>query len=158
MARRTAVAMADTAHVVSDDKTCPGCRETRATASREFARRLSFTVSAVPVPKARPRFSRTGHTYTPSATRDYERLVQAAAIEAAIPFGRLPVFEAGTLVELEVRVYRAANRGDLDNYLKAISDACNRVVWSDDKQIVSVLAWMGVDKANPRVEVCVEAV
>jgi Holliday junction resolvase RusA-like endonuclease len=27
-------------------------------------------------------------------------------------------------------------RGDLDNFLKALWDGCNEVIWEDDKQIV----------------------
>lgn len=36
---------------------------------------ISFTIEGVPVPKGRPRFTRSGHTYTPDTTRKYEALV-----------------------------------------------------------------------------------
>jgi Holliday junction resolvase RusA-like endonuclease len=31
-------------------------------------------------------------------------------------------------------------RGDLDNYIKALWDSCNGVVWGDDRQIIEVHA------------------
>jgi Holliday junction resolvase RusA-like endonuclease len=115
---------------------------------------LRLVVLGPPVPKGRPRHSRNGHTYTPQATRDYERLIQAEAIKAAIPFGRMPVFDKGVPVIVTLRVYRVANRGDLDNFQKCL-DACNRILWADDRQVVAMDAWMGVDKENPRLEVTV---
>ncbi len=119
---------------------------------------VAFTVIGAPVPKARPRMSRSGHTYTDARTVAYERLVRDAAIRAAMPHGRLPVFMKGAPVKLTIRVYRAASRGDLDNYSKAVSDACNRILYEDDRQVVSLDAWMGVDRENPRVEVEVCAI
>lgn len=41
---------------------------------------IGFTIEGAPVPKGRPRFTRTGHTFTPAKTRQYEALVTARAI------------------------------------------------------------------------------
>lgn len=40
-----------------------------------MGRVLTVEVPGVPVAKGRPRVTRTGHAYTPTKTRDYERLV-----------------------------------------------------------------------------------
>ena len=37
---------------------------------------IKFTVPGVPVGKGRPRFTRTGHTYTPEKTAAYEEKVR----------------------------------------------------------------------------------
>lgn len=37
---------------------------------------IEFTVDGEPVGKGRPRFTRSGHTYTPEKTADYEQLVK----------------------------------------------------------------------------------
>ena len=37
---------------------------------------IEFTVDGEPVGKGRPRFTRSGHAYTPEKTADYEQLVK----------------------------------------------------------------------------------
>jgi hypothetical protein len=37
---------------------------------------------------------------------------------------------------LTVRVFHGGHEGDWDNYGKAVSDACNGVLWADDKQVI----------------------
>lgn len=56
-------------------------------------------------------------------------------------------------ITVTVRVYRPANRGDLDNSLKAILDALNERAYQDDSQIDELHAYKYLDRANPRVEV-----
>lgn len=56
-------------------------------------------------------------------------------------------------ITVTVRVYRPANRGDLDNSLKAILDALNKRAYQDDSQIDELHAYKYLDRANPRVEV-----
>jgi crossover junction endodeoxyribonuclease RusA len=56
-------------------------------------------------------------------------------------------------IAVTVKVYRPANRGDLDNSLKAILDALNQCAYRDDSQIDELHAYKYLDRANPRVEV-----
>lgn len=58
-------------------------------------------------------------------------------------------------LSLFVGVYRPARRGDLDNTLKVVLDACNGFLWNDDSQIVDIFASRYEDKENPRVELAV---
>ncbi len=56
-------------------------------------------------------------------------------------------------VELSVRVYRPAKRGDLDNSLKVLLDALKGVAYVDDKQVKKIVAEQFDDPSNPRVEI-----
>lgn len=60
-------------------------------------------------------------------------------------------------VAVAVAVYRPAKRGDLDNALKILLDSLRGYLFRDDAQVVEIQAIRYEDKANPRVEVRVEA-
>ncbi len=60
-------------------------------------------------------------------------------------------------VSVNVRVYRPARRGDLDNCLKVLLDALKGIAFVDDSQVVHIHARRYEDKANPRAEVTVSA-
>jgi len=55
-------------------------------------------------------------------------------------------------VALNVSVFRPAKRGDLDNYLKALLDSLEGVLYENDSQITEIHAFRYDDKDNPRVE------
>lgn len=117
---------------------------------------VSFVVPGTPVAKGRPRFARRGNfvsTYTPEKTASYENLVKLYASQA---------MQGKDLITgpVEVRVFlfvkppaswsgkkqRRAILGeifpttkpDIDNTCKLLADACNEIVWKDDKQIVDL--------------------
>lgn len=115
---------------------------------------ILFNVPGHPQGKGRPRFVRaTGRTYTPEQTRNYEGMIRLAA-ETAMA-GRGPIKRPVALAMAAVfgvpkRFPRArreaalsggefpAKRPDIDNVVKAATDAMNGVVYRDDAQIVSV--------------------
>lgn len=117
---------------------------------------VTITIPGVPKGKGRPRFVRaTGRTYTPAETASYEGMIRHEAALAMA--GRPPVDEP---VEMFLRVVvpvpaswskkkraaalagelRPTGRVDLDNVMKAVSDACNGVVYVDDSRIVVIRA------------------
>jgi Holliday junction resolvase len=117
---------------------------------------IAFVIPGTPVGKGRPKFARRGSyvtTYTPEKTAIYENLVKVKAQEAMI--GR-PVIEGAVSVVVALYVtppaswsqkkQRAALAGeiyptskpDVDNVIKGIFDACNEIVWRDDKQACDV--------------------
>jgi Holliday junction resolvase RusA-like endonuclease len=121
-------------------------------------RAISFIVPGEPVAKGRPRVSaRNGvaRMYTPKKTENYENLVAMAAQQA---MGNGIPLEGPLLLEVTANVsipkskskkvqeamrkgsIRPTKRPDLDNYLKAVSDGCNSVVYADDSQIVAIKA------------------
>jgi crossover junction endodeoxyribonuclease RusA len=56
-------------------------------------------------------------------------------------------------IAVTMRVYRPAKRGDLDNSTKILLDSLIGIAYTDDSQIVRIVAERYDDKRNPRVEV-----
>lgn len=110
---------------------------------------LAFVVSGKPVPKGRPRMTRSGAVYTPIQTTRYERLVAQSARAAGASPAPGPVS-----VDLEIRFpipkswpkkrREAADgqphtqRPDLDNLVKSVLDGLNGVAFADDAQVHAV--------------------
>ena len=110
---------------------------------------LCFVIPTIPIAKGRPRFG-GGRVYTPKRTKDYEALV--AMLGKREMRGKPPSPQPVTLkVRFELPIPKswkkskreAALSGELkpiikpdyDNFLKAIMDGLNGVVWEDDAQI-----------------------
>lgn len=110
-----------------------------------------LTVFGQPTGKARPRFTRTGHTYTPQVTRDYEELVRytfvsgypkAIPIEGAVRAKITAYFKIPDSYSLKKRNELIGKyytkKSDVDNIAKIILDALNGVAYYDDKQVVKL--------------------
>ncbi|HPU35322.1 MAG TPA: RusA family crossover junction endodeoxyribonuclease [Bacillota bacterium] len=109
-----------------------------------------FTIPGRPVPKQRPRAGKNGNIYTPKNCREYEKAVGRAAREVFVNPYDGPV-------ELQVKIYLASKGGDLDNYIKAISDGLNGIAWRDDSQVSRIKADLVVHKGvTERAEVLVK--
>lgn len=102
--------------------------------------KLSFVVRGPPVPWERVSFGKsengTRKGFIPKKTAAYEKLVAAHAVSARLRM-EWPWNDRGARFGLVVRVFRSRSVGDWDNYGKAISDACNGVLWVDDRQVVN---------------------
>lgn len=120
---------------------------------------LAFTVPGPPVPKARARVVSLGkgqkaHAHTPAKTRAYEKHVGMCALAAV---SRCKGWRKDWgLYAVAVTVYREEARGDADNYMKAIGDAMNGIVYFDDAAVRELHVVLEEDPARPRVEVRVE--
>lgn len=111
-----------------------------------------FSVYGDPVPKKRPRFTRTGRTYTPKETMTYEaevaKIAKAAMgnsepletpIAAYIYINyAVPPSYSKKRAEACLNGAERPKRHDIDNVAKAILDACNGIVYLDDVQVVSL--------------------
>jgi Holliday junction resolvase RusA-like endonuclease len=114
----------------------------------------SFVIEGEPIAKGRPRISTRGgfaRAYTPEKTRRFETVVAErarAAIGPIDPYSGPVELEAHFCIAIPKswpkRKKLAALEGrrhpqgkpDLDNYLKALADGMNGVVYVDDSQIV----------------------
>ena len=133
---------------------------------------IEFEVPGKPQGKARPRFSRDGRVYTPSATRAYEKRVRDA-YRAQTKNARFP---SGTPIKATVAAYfqipastskkkRATLNGtpytkkcDIDNLLKLLFDSVNGAAYDDDAAICEVHAAKFYTAGEPYVLVRLEAV
>lgn len=100
---------------------------------------LQFVVHGPPVPKARARTVRSkgkAITFTPGKTADYESLMSMRALEARCKVSRWPYADKSARFGVAIKVYKSRDQGDLDNFEKSVMDACNRVLWHDDKQVI----------------------
>lgn len=113
--------------------------------------KIVFEVPIQPVGKERPRFTRSGHAYTPEKTRKYEDYIAHVAGFALAkagcqkikgrPFSTSMFFYYAPpkswtkkkLLELSKKgTLPKATKPDLDNLEKAVLDAMNGVVYDDD--------------------------
>jgi hypothetical protein len=125
--------------------------------------RLTFTIPGPPVPKARARVvshvdasgKRKTRGITPKRTEAYEEHVKLLAHYALAGYlGKWPTSDKGARFGLVVRVYFFEHEGDWDNYGKIIADACQNVLWSNDRQIVDGRCTKEkVERGRDRVEV-----
>lgn len=109
---------------------------------------VSFDVWGKVMGKGRPRFTRCGHTYTPKATRDYERLIRAAYENAherpPEPFSGPLDVTIVTSRQLPKSTPKSVirepdtHKPDVDNIAKIVLDALNGVAWLDDAQVTSL--------------------
>ena len=122
--------------------------------------KISFTVFGNPVGKQRPKFGR-GRVYTPDKTVGWETSVWGQALnhrpkklwDGPLRIRLLFVLYRGKSISKK-RKY-PATKPDLDNMEKAVLDALEKVVYTNDSRIVSKV----IDKVYgdpPRVEIEVE--
>jgi len=137
----------------------------------DFRWDFELVLDGEPVGKGRPRFSRqTGHTYTPEKTARFEERLAWAAQST---MNRKPLLE-GELAMI-VHAYfsvpnsksqkwrtdalagkiRPAKKPDIDNIIKGVADALNKVVYVDDTQIVMLTA-MKLYSDRPRIEIYIK--
>lgn len=93
---------------------------------------LTFTLEGDPIPKGRPRHGRSGHSFTPKRTRDAEDAIRTRLLELDITPFDVPV-------TVTLTFYCATRRRtDLDNLMKLVCDAMNKVAYTDDHLIHSL--------------------
>lgn len=112
-----------------------------------------FVIPGEPQGKGRPRFTRSGHTYTPDKTTAYEGIVRylytqqcdgmfpkdcplVVTIEAV--FATPKSDSVRKRQEKLCGLLRPTKKPDTDNLAKIICDALNGVVYYDDAQITTL--------------------
>lgn len=99
-------------------------------------------IATEPMAKGRPRLTKGGRAYTPSATRHAETRIQ---IQANSEY-RAGLVDGPLIVTIQVHLLKPKSkpkghlwptgRPDVDNYAKLVLDALNGIVWRDDAQVV----------------------
>ncbi|CAB4140187.1 Rus Holliday junction resolvase [uncultured Caudovirales phage] len=116
----------------------------------------SIEVLIDPMPCPRPRVGRFG-AYYPSK---YTKWRKAFHLELARVAGEVKPTSRAIWVDVCCVVQRpkttklAYPKPDLDNYLKAVLDACNGKLWEDDSQIVLMYGcklWTPTPKCQPKI-------
>lgn len=109
---------------------------------------ITFTVPGNPKGKGRPRVTRFG-TYTPKATKDYEKLVKQSYLSAGNPVRETSDKPLSVHINAVFGVPKSyskkktlamlgthhTKKPDADNIAKAILDALNGVAFPDDSAI-----------------------
>lgn len=130
---------------------------------------VNFTIYGEPKGKGRPRFNtKTGHAITPKDTVNYETLVH---MEYLSQCGNAK-FPDDAMLDMRIKAYysipkskskkqqnlmregivRPIKKPDMDNCIKIIADALNKIAYRDDTQIVDCQVRKFYSD-NPRVEV-----
>lgn len=129
---------------------------------------ITLTIPGPPIPKARPRVLKTGRTYTPKRTADYEKAIQTIFLQTYPGYEPTdkPLFASVRCFvpipkSFSKRKHQDAVRGDLrpirrngdnDNLYKSVTDSLNGLAYRDDCQIVEsyIGKWYS---EQPRVEI-----
>lgn len=100
---------------------------------------LVLLVKGAPVPKGRPRFNhKTGNVYTPKETRDAEdTLGTLLKVAGARPDAN---HNYQVVLDFVLADDGTADGIDLDNLIKLVLDAANKVAWNDDRQVTNIQA------------------
>ena len=116
--------------------------------------RVEFFIPCEPTAKGRPRFTRNGHAYTPKTTRDAEKLIRKAVVQAMTVNGVEMIRDVPIAVrtdflysplkswgkrKLEMlercEFFWKTTKPDVDNLKKLVLDAMNGLVYEDDALI-----------------------
>lgn len=113
----------------------------------------TFNIPGVPVGKARPRVTRTGHAYTPEKTVLYENWVKECFLNQC-PEWKAGDQECRVVIVAEFSVPKSISKKkrddmlrhainptkkpDLDNIVKSVLDALNGIAYTDDSHVTSL--------------------
>ena len=125
---------------------------------------MRIEILGKPYGKGRPRFTKNGHTYTPTETTNYENLVKYSyiqqcygeSIDGAIMAQITAVYPIPKSASKKKRaemvrgVIKPTVKPDCDNVAKTVLDALNGMAYTDDSQVVALIV-RKVYGENPRV-------
>jgi Holliday junction resolvase RusA-like endonuclease len=115
---------------------------------------FEYTIIGNPTPKGRPRFTKSGHAYTPKKTRDAEAKIKfmlqiAASVHSKLPAKNFCNVFVSFYLHRPKRLQKKTSppeaiphdkRPDLDNLVKLLIDASNGILFDDDAQIHQIIA------------------
>lgn len=117
---------------------------------------LTFEVPGDPRGKGRPRFTKTGHTYTDSDTKAYEQKIIAyykksfggyrwpdeafISVKVTAHYQIPKSATKAAVAAMQAGKLFPSRKPDIDNVLKIVLDALNGVAYKDDSRVVCVEA------------------
>lgn len=114
---------------------------------------MRFEVPGEVIGKGRPRFTRSGRTYTPKKTLDYERAIKRAYLNKYTYLSKrslrikicayLEVAKSHSKIKKQKMLaneLQCTKKPDADNIVKVVLDALNKVAYQDDTQVVELVA------------------
>ncbi|MDT2580220.1 RusA family crossover junction endodeoxyribonuclease [Enterococcus raffinosus] len=126
-----------------------------------------YTLHLEPKPQSRPRFGRYG-TYEDKKMKQWKRncesqlrlmnpkIIEKGAIFVSMAFYIYPPKRITEVkkkrLELESEAIYVDKRPDIDNYIKAVLDCSNEILFKDDGQ-VAALSSQKLYSLNPRIEI-----
>jgi Holliday junction resolvase RusA-like endonuclease len=110
-----------------------------------------YTFPGEPVPKARPRFSGSGHAYTPARVKEAENAIRWE-LQAQ---GARPTSEPAYVT---VCFDCKSATSDLDNLLKLVLDAAQGFLFENDRQVVEIHAYLERGAEKPETRMIVETI
>lgn len=125
------------------------------TVSGDAMKEIIIKIETEAVGKGRPRFTRYGSTYTPTKTKNFEKLIANEYILQSnnYIFDKVPI-NVSVIIEKNIpksatKKHRAEllsqkwniTKPDIDNCLKSILDALNGIAYQDDNQVSSISAY-----------------
>lgn len=132
---------------------------------------VKFSLDGKPVGKGRPRFTRNRKPYTPQTTKDFENAIANAyknqcnynfgdAAIALVVYAYYPIPKSASKKARQnmlVGNKPPTVKPDIDNVVKCICDALNKVAYNDDNQIVCMLAMKKYSEC-PGIEVAIKSI
>lgn len=131
---------------------------------------MRITVKMEPKAQKRPRFTRKGHAYEDGDMRIWKEtfgyflkgsnitMIESGAIYINITFYIYPpkyMQKSSNKELIEKECLYVEKRPDIDNYIKAVLDASNGILYKDDGQIAA-LASQKLYSMQPRIEIEIE--
>lgn len=104
-------------------------------------KKIEIVIPVKPVPFARPRFGKSKQVFEPKRYADFKSIVAWHVLDF-MAFKNFQMFSESCAVSVDFfkknQAVTSRNWGDLDNFLKAVLDALNGVLWVDDSIITQI--------------------
>lgn len=106
--------------------------------------RVRFTVPFIAVQERPRRVTRGNRSWWYSPTSKAQSAIGQFALVARQTQG-IDLFRGKVDFSL---IVNGLKKGDLDNVIKAVLDACNKILWEDDRQVKKIFAWAPGEPTN----------
>lgn len=104
---------------------------------------IDIKIPMKPIAKGRPKFTKTGHCYTPNKTRKAEKDI-GIFVKMEMSKNGIAMSEGPIIMQLEFcfegKKPFHLGKPDLDNLIKICKDSCQNIIYKNDSQVVKLEA------------------